>query len=130
MLTVIVAQPMLIRLLMSHWGVRRFYLACHLAAAINPTDLDALDESVPFTKANSAALRSTDQCGAVCVPTSTRWKKGYGQLNQPLLHTGVSGGTAVYLCEPKFAVAANTVWARCIVGAWLQPRCHWPEGSY
>jgi len=57
MLTVIGAQPILIRLLMSHWGVRRFYLACHLAAAINPTDLDALDESVPFTKANPAALR-------------------------------------------------------------------------
>jgi hypothetical protein len=107
-----------------------FYLVCHLVAALNPTDLDALDESVPFTKANPAALRSTDQCGAVCVPTSTRWKKGSGQPNQPLLHTGVSGGTAVYLCEPKFAVAANTVWARCIVGAWLQPRCHWPEGSY
>jgi hypothetical protein len=27
-----------------------FYLVCHLVAAINPTDLDALDESVPFTK--------------------------------------------------------------------------------
>ena len=23
---------------------------CHLVAALNPTDLDALDESVPFTK--------------------------------------------------------------------------------
>ena len=29
-----------------------FYLVCHLVAALNPTDLDALDESVPFTKAN------------------------------------------------------------------------------
>ena len=27
-----------------------FYLVCHLVAALNPTDLDALDESVPFTK--------------------------------------------------------------------------------
>jgi hypothetical protein len=29
-----------------------FYLVCHLVAALNPTDLDALDESVPFTKTN------------------------------------------------------------------------------
>ena len=49
------AQLLPIRLLISHWRVRRFYLACHLVAAINPTDLDALDESVPFTKANPAA---------------------------------------------------------------------------
>jgi hypothetical protein len=27
-----------------------FYLVCTLVAALNPTDLDALDESVPFTK--------------------------------------------------------------------------------
>jgi len=30
---------------------RGFHLVCHLVAAMNPEDLDAMDESVPFTKA-------------------------------------------------------------------------------
>lgn len=39
---------------------RGFYLICCLVAAMNPDDLDAMDESVPFTKATLDNLLGID----------------------------------------------------------------------